>query len=318
MVEAKNKNVELVVAPCKKLPDIAVICGVFYKVDKHCLKQLKNGAPCEEEKAPAGVESAALAFALFEVVRDKFIGSPLEMSRSRVSRIECHSLNGKFLITYNTQGSVSMLRKTMGLILGALQPSKLYSRYAENMKLLGTKSDRACFNHEANQLCAAIKKHVKFVAVGKIKVDGAKLKDILSKVVGKQPKLDLAPAKLVSKPPKREEYKQEYPVVKTSGIAAIVSADYIRSKSVGMNVCVWDSGVVVYNHSWESKHKALKKADRIKDYVRQKYEKLGENFACVLAYLAITQKWADCCTVHQLVKSNPKPGAMVELLKKAL
>ncbi len=318
MPDAKIKNVELVVSTCRKLPDLAVVCGMFYKVDKHCLKQLRGGEPCEEKEAHDGAESAALAYALFELVRDKFIGSPLEMSRSRVSRVECHSLNGKFLITYNTQGSVSMLRKTVGLVLSTLQPSKLFSRYAENSKLLGVKVDRKHFNHEANLMCAAIKKSVKFVAAGKIKVDGPKLKEVLDKVVGKQPKLEVAPAKIVAKPPKREAYKQEYPVVKASGIAAVVVADYVRSKSTGMHVCVHDEGVVVYNHAWESKRKMLKKADRIKDYVRQKYEKLGDDFACILAYLAITQKWADCCTVSQIVKSKPKPAAMVELLKSAM
>lgn len=318
MPDVKNKNVEMAVMSCRKLPDIAVICGMFYKVDSHCLNQFKGGAPCEEKELHDGVEGAALAYALFEVVRDKFIGSPLEMSRSRVNRVECHALNGKFLITYNTQGSVSMLRKTAGLLLSTLQPSKLFSRYAENMKLIGAKVDRDHFNHEANRMCDAIKKSIKFVAVGKIKVDGPKLKDILDKVIGKQPKLEIMPAKSVSKPPKRDTHKQEYPVVKSSGIAAVVVADYVRSKSGGMSVCVDDDGVVVYNHSWETKRNALKKSDRIKDYVRQKYEKLDDEFAGVLAYLAITQKWADCCTITQIVKSKPKPSAMVELLKKAM
>lgn len=317
-MEVKNKNVELIVSACKKLPDIAVICGMFYKCDKHCLKQLSQGDPCEEKELHDGAESAALAFALYELVRDKFIGSPLEMTRSRVSRVECHSLNGKFLITYNTQGSVSMLRKTTGLVLGTLQPSKLFSRYSENMKLLGGKVDREHFNHEANLMCVAIKKSVKFVAAGKIKITAPKLKELLGKVVGKQPKLEVMAAKVVTKPPKREQHKTDYPIVKTTGIAAVVVSDYIRSKSVGMGVDVSDEGVIVYNHSWATKHKALKKPDRIKDYVRQKYEKLKDDFACVLAYLAITQKWADCCTVHKIVKSKPKPKDMVDLLKKAL
>lgn len=317
-MEAKQKNVELIVSPCKKLADIAVVCGMFYKCDQYCLQQLKTNQVCGREAVYDGAEGAALAFALYETIRDKFIGSPLEMARSRVSRVECNSLNGKFLITYNTQGSVSMLRKTAGLILGLLQPSKLFSRYAENMKLLGGKVDRTHFNHQSNLMCDAIKKSIKFVAVGKIKLDKPKLNELLGKIVGKQPKLELMSAKDTSKPTKRESYQIEYPVVKANGVDAVVVADYVRSKSGGMGVCVFDEGVVIFNQSWKTKQTSLKKSDRIKDYVRQKYEKLGDDFYCVLAYLAVTQNWADCCTIHKIVKSKPSAGSMVELLKKAL
>jgi hypothetical protein len=319
-MEAKLKNVELCVGPCKKLPDIAVIMGIQYKCDKHCLSKLQANSNCGE--LYDGAESAARGFALYEVIRDKFIGSPLELSRTRVSRVSCNALNGKFLISWNTQGTASMLRKTVGLALSTLNPPKLFAKYAENMKLLGGKSDRKVFNMWASDMIKAINKSVKFAVAGKIKTTVPKLKELLSKVVKKQPKMDASAVKDMSKPAKHSEYKTDFPTVKVSGIAAVATADYIRNQSGGMGVDVYTDKIIVSNQSWTTKQKSLRKADRVKNYVRQKYEKLDtpkyKAFACVLAYLSITQGFADCCTVSKLIKSKPSPSSMVELIKKAL
>ena len=319
-MEAKLKNVEICVAACKKMPDIAIIMGIHYKASKHCLSNLQSNTA--SDVLHNGAEQAALGFALYELVRDKFIGSPLELSRSRVSRVDCNALNGKFLISWNTQGTASMLRKTIGLALSTLNPPKLFSKYSENMKLLGGKVDRKVFNTCANDMIKAINKSVKFAVVGKIKIDKVKLKDLLGKAVKKQPKMSAPSAKEMTKAENHPEFKVEFPVVKVSGIAAVAVADYIRNQSGGMGVDVYTDKVIVSNKSWETKAKSLKKADRIKNYVRQKYEKLNtpknKMFPCVFAYLSITQGFADCCTVIKIIKSNPSPSSMVELIKKAL
>lgn len=317
-MEVKSKNIELHVLPCKKLPDIAVMMGIPYSCDKHCLTKLQNNIKCDE--LHEGAESAAMGFALFEFIRDKFVGSPLELSKSRVSRVSCNALNGKFLVSWNTQGTGSILRKTMGLALSTLNPVKLFSKYAENMKMLGCKVDRKVFNSCASDMVKAIKKSVKFVAVGKINTDRSKLSDIVSKAAGKMPKIDIPAAKDISKPVKRAPFKTEYPTIKVSGIAAVAVADYVRGQSGGMGVDVYTDMIVVSNDSWNSKKKALKSADRVKKYVQQKYEKLAKNkiFHCMLAYLAITQDFADCCTVAKIIKSKPSPASMIEDIKKAL
>jgi hypothetical protein len=312
-MESKLKNLVLNVGMCKKVPDIAVLMGIPYVCSKINLINLKTNNPSKE--LLTGVESSCIAYALYETVRDKFVGSPLELTKSRVSRVECDSINNKFLISWNTQGSVSMLRKTIGLALSTMDPAKLYSKYAENCKLMGVKSDRNVFNYLANEMIDATKKAITIDVVGKIKVDSAKLKDLLSKVVKKQPKQTTIPKG--SKPPKYIDYVCGYPHVNVSGIAAVVVADYIKSKSGGMGVEVYTGKVVVYNNSWETKKKALG-GQRVKDYVRQKYEKLKGDFAFVLAYLAITQRLAECCTVAQIIKTKPSPGSMVALIQKNL
>lgn len=315
-MEHKVKNINVCVGMSRKSPDLAVIMGIHFKCDWSCLTQLKNNITCDT--VYNGAEDSALAYALFEHIRDKFIGSPLELSKSRVSRVSCDSQNGKFVISWNTQGSLSTLRRTIAVALASLTPMKLYSKYAENMKLLGGKSDRACFNHSANSMANAIKSNISIVAVGKIKMDAAKLKDLVNRVSIKIPKQETPPAKEITKPEKRKDYSHTFPVVKASGIAAVLVADYIRSKSGGMAVELDSDRVVVYNKSWEVKHKALKQAARINDYVRTKYEKLGKDFPCILAYYAITQEFTDCDTVSKILKTKLTPSNAKDLLKKAM
>ena len=142
------------------------------------------------------------------------------------------------------------------------------------------------------------------------------MKDILSKVSTKLPSPTYE--KGASSVPKYEEYPMTYPHVKATGIAAVAVADYILSKSGGMAVCVSDGKVVVYNKSWETKRNALKKAARINDYVRQKYEKLDKEFYCIFGYLAITRCLTDCCTISKIIKTKPTPAAVSTLLKQSM
>lgn len=313
-MEAKLKNVEMIVGSSKKLPDIAIIAGISFKANKHCLGKLQ----CHEasEELHTGVESSCIAYALFELVKEKMIGSPLEISKTRVSAVRCNALNGKFMVSWNTQGSFSMLRKTVGVFLSCLVPHKLYSKYAENCKLIGCKADRSVFNKLANDMSAAITKGVKIAACGKIKITAPKLKDLLSKVVKKYPKQEQV--KDTSAPPKHTDFSTDMPFVKASGIDAIAVADYISAKSGGMAVCVYDDKVYVYNKSWPTKRNALKKANRINDYVRQKYTALKGEFPFVLAYMAITRNYTDCCSATKIIKSKPTSSAVGALLKKCM
>jgi hypothetical protein len=309
-MNVKSKNIEITVGQCKKMPDIAVLLGIYYDCSKINLIKLKTNNPGE---LYTGAEGSALGYALFEVIRDKFIGSPLELSRSRVSRVDCDSINGKLLITWNTQGSLSMMRKTIGLAVSTLDPIKLYSKYAENIKLLGGKQDRTVFNYYAAAMVDALKKGIKIAVSGKINIDEARLKDVITRVEGKMPTMSGIP-KEVSKSEKHTEYVCDFPSVKASGIAAVVTADYIKSKSGGMGVDVYTNEIIIYNKSWPSKHTILKDNSKIKDYTRQKYEKLGSDFACILAYMAITQGYAECCTISQIIKNKPKASDMADLI----
>jgi hypothetical protein len=311
-MEVSQKNVKMIVGASKKLPDIAVIIGVFFKSNQHCLDALRCNTTFSETYT--GAESACLAYALFELIREKLMGNPLEISKTRVSSVRCNALNGKTIISWNTQGSFSMLRKTVGVAFACLTPHKLYTRYAENCRFLGCSPDKKVFNKLANEMGAAITKGITVAACGKIKIVAPKLKELLSSVCAKLPKQESVSD--TSSPPKHEEYKSLWPVVKVSGIDAILLADYIAAKSGGMAVHVCDDGVTIYNKTWVTKAKSIGKANRINDYSNQKYVKLKDEFALVLAYLAITRNLTDCCTATKIIKSNITPAVATTMLKK--
>jgi hypothetical protein len=316
-MESKLKNLQLTVAQCKKMPDIAVLMGIHFDACPAALMKLDEKFSFDNLQKNncfyTGSEEAALAYAYYEAVRNKFVGSPLEVAKSRVSRIDYNAQNSKFMISWNTQGSMSMLRKTIGLALSVINPHKLYSKYAVNIKNLGGKADRDVFNFVANKMVEAIKKGVKIAAVGRIKVDGEKLKDLLTKVDKKQPKLITEKG---TKPDIHENFTHSFPSIKASGISAAVTADYVRSQ--GMGVSVLGSEIIVYNKSFESKKKIFKNATRVKNYVGQKYEKLKTDFPCIFAYLCITQSLCDCCTATSIIKTKPTASSMVSIIQKTL
>jgi hypothetical protein len=309
-MQVTHKNIELNLTQCKKVADIAVIMGFHFKVDNQCLNMLKCNHTSDTNYN--GMESASLGYALYELVKEKLVGSPLEISKSKVSRIDCKGLNGKFILTWNTSG-FSGLRKTLAVSLSCLAAPKLYSKYAENMKLLGCKSDRDVFNTVANQMTDAIKKSIKFGVIGKIKVDEKKIKDLLTKVEPKLPKQEIL--KGLKAVPKYIDPVQTYPQIKVTGVAAIAVADYITAKSGGMSVDVFDGYIVIYNKNADSKIKQLKNKNRIADYVK-KYEKLKDDFHGMFGYMAIVKNLADCCTIATIIKTKPKASSMTDLILK--
>ena len=252
-MEVELKNLQLVVGECRKMPDIAVIMGIHFDASPAALMKLDESFGFDNLQKSnclyTGSEEAAVAYAFYEAVRNKMVGSPLEVAKSRVSRIQYSAMNKKFMISWNTQGSISMLRKTIGLALSVLNPHKLYSKYAVNIKNLGGNVDRTVFNHVANKFADAIKKGIKIAVVGRIKADVSKLKDLLAKVDKKQQKLSME--KPATKPSSHDNFTHTFPSIKTSGLAAAITADYVRSQ--GMGVSVLGDEIIVYNKSFESK-----------------------------------------------------------------
>jgi hypothetical protein len=319
-MEVKNKNVSLCLGVAKKVADLAVSLTIpFPGIASCCLKKLSCN--CEGAKElMTGSEEAALAFALYENIRDKLMGSPLEISKSRAGGITCRSINNNIVITWNCQGTGASLNKTCKIVAACLNPIKLYSRYNENIKFLSGKGgDREVFNYCVKKLAMGIKKSVYFAAVGKITMNPKKLAEIIKAIEKKLPDLEFPSAKEIANPEKRpKDTGESYPSVKCSGIAAVAVADYIRSNSLGMAVEVTGNEVIVYNMSWESKHKQLKDSSKISDYVDKKYSKLGDAFPTLFAYYALTQEMADGQTISRIIKSKPKMSELSALIKKAL
>lgn len=312
----KLKNLELNIATCKKLPDIAVMLGFDFKCSNvaiHKLKDMFLFDTLECNKVYEDYEQSSLAYALYSTIKTKMTGSVLELSRSRVSRIDCGSREGKFMISWNTQGSISMLRKTLSLSFSVINPHKLFTKYSDNCKKLGVKPDRETFNYIANSFADVIKKKIKILVVGRIKVDSSKIKDMLQQVEKKLPKLSNEKG---TKPEIHEKITYTYPSLKISGIDSAVIEDYIRNN--GMSTVAVDNHIVVCNNTFNTKRKTLKDTDRIKKFIQQKYEKLGDDFSCIFAYLCISQIYCTCCTIASIINTKQNPSSYIKLIQDVL
>ncbi len=321
-MEVHDKGITLTVGISKKVADIAVsMTFTFPNIAECCLKGLMCNCADGGNGVMNGSAEAALAYALFEAIRDKLISSPLELSKSRVSNISCRTIGGSLVIGWNCQGTGSSLRKTCGLAIGCLYPHKLFSKYSENYKFLSGKGgNKDEFIYCVKKMNEGIKNGVQLTAVGKINTDNNKLKDIMSVISNKLPALENLGSGVQPEYPKEksENSAENFPFIKCSGITAAAVADYIRTNSGGMGVDVTNNGVVIYNHSWKSKQKQLSENRRIKDYVVKKYERLGDEFANLFAYFILTQGYANGDTAAKVIKGKQHANKLIELIKNAL
>ncbi len=323
MFQTKVGNTDLCVVVAKKAPDVVVALTIPLEgVAPCCLGKLLCNSGLASAPAPMmkGGDDAALAFALFETIRDKLIGTPLDAARSRVGNVSCKSFYGSFTVYWNVQGTGSALRKSMSLALSCLAPHKLASKYVENVRALsGRNGVREHFNYCAKKMITAIKKNVHVFAVGKINTNEEKVTDLFKIAVARLPDM-LAPSDKDSKAPviaADAPVVPAFPLVKCPEDSAVFLADYIRLNSGGMGVQVLGDNVMVYNAGWPSKAKQLAAPARIDAFV-QKYEKLGDDLGPLLSYHALISRTANSTTVHKLMRAKLGAADIAARLKACL
>ena len=307
MPSASIKQIQLDVVVLSKIYNLSVSMTIPFWASPESIALLWGNNPCENDEGRCatihkGAEEAALAFSLFCAVKDKLMGSALDVARCKVDHVTCSAHENNFVISWNTQGTGSALRKSIGIALKALQPNALFSKYGYNMKILGSKTDRNEFNFVANKMIDGILKSIHFVAVGKIKSD-SDFKNLLSSAANKYTSSSKTPANKCLAPVKHAEYKQDFPKINCEdGASAIIVADYIRHQGFGMRLS--GKTIVVYSGSWNSKRDALKKKDRIAAYVASKYSKLKENAGPFLAYAANSSAMGAGRAILSVAKKN--------------
>lgn len=315
-----NKNIHLTVGITKKVADLAVCMSIALpNISQHGLKILMCNSPDAILSSSLGYEQAALAFSIFESIRDKLSGSPLEIMKSKSSNIKCKALDGNLNIYWNCQATGSSLRKSLGLAVSCLAPIKMYSKWTENIKFLtGKGGSREVFNYVVSKMAAGLKK-VQCVAVGKLNTTKAKLEDIVKVIANKMPKVELPSAKEIEAPKKHDCIHKMHPCVKASGIAAVIVADYIRSASNGMNVELHDNIVEIYNDTnWDSKKKQINDSGRIHDFIDRKYMRLEDNLPAILCYFAIVNGYTTTHTASKILHTKFKLADLTSMIKKAL
>lgn len=294
----KHKNVAVDVIDVKKAPDVVVTMSVDYSFDAWSMKKLSANQP---GPLVAGADSSALAFALVECVKEKLIGNPVAQARSKVSSVRCGT-SGKFVVCWNTKGAISSVRATSMMAASCLAPAKQYTRYSDNIKLFGGKPDKAAFGKAANDFAAALKKSLHVTVTGRMgKYTADHLSQVAEKVHSKIPEHAKLPQ---AKPTAHPAAAVDFPFFAAKGLTAYLASEYVAGNSGGMGVSMYNGKVYVLNKSWEAKRKQISDKKRIDTFVNQRYKKLGDQMAGILAYM-VAAKCGGHADISAASKSSP-------------
>ncbi len=313
---SKDKHIQIHVYPTPILKDVAVSMSIpFSGISSHCLQKLL--CSCNEtEVLYTGSEEAALAFALYEKIKEKMMGTPQEVAKTKTNGLGCSAVGGKLVISWTCASAITQIRKTCALAVACLLPNSLYSKYAENIKFLSKKSgNKETFTYCAKKLADGIHSGVDIVIVGKTSIDAARLPAI-GETISSKFKLEKVTGS-GEKPAKHDAAMIDWPLLKCSDEEAVIVADYINYKSGGMAARVVNEGVRIFNHGWPTKHAALKKKGPIDNYVN-KFTKIIDNASYLFAYIAITDGYASNQTLLKILKSKYTKDRIAGIIKSAL
>jgi len=314
MIEAKKGKVNLYVQHTKLAGDAAVCICFNMNINGCCLNRLVNGWSCDGY--PSGSEEACVAYALYLNVNNLLCGDPVAMKASKVGSVKCGAHNSHFFISWKVKGTVSAVRKSLGIALKGLVPGKLYSAYSHCIRSIGGKVNRAAYNWAAQEILSAINSGVHCGVVGSVKVDKSKV-DKMVDVVAKK----LNPGKVATPKTKPSEHKScdhTGAEIKVSGWAAYVVKDYIMSKARGVVPLICNKSLIVpiKESSWNALSDKLKK--QAADHVKARYAKVGPELGKVMAYLAIANGAVSCADVKALLRGNITAAQVTSAIKGAL
>ncbi len=306
VLSASSGPIKLDVISFTKVHNLSISMTIPFKCSSECISLLSEHNPCDTTNPHNHAEASALAFALFSLVKEKLMGSPLEVARCKVDHVVCQGHGNDFVISWNTQGSISALQKTIGVVLKFLRPSSLYTKYTYNVRMLGVKPDRAEFSYLANLMIDSLKS-IHFVAIGKIKAD-INIKDIVSKVANKFGKCEKESGGKA--PTKHPEHEHANVLDCSSGANSIIVRDYIQHQGFGIRIN--GKYLYIYAGNWGSKQVALHNKDRVTAYVSSKYKKL-EKFACT--YLAYSANGSALGAGHDVLALVKKDDLVSTIMK---
>jgi hypothetical protein len=292
-----------------RVHNASVSMTIPFKCSPHYIRML-FGEVCHID-AKEELESSALAAALFHFIKIKFTGSPADAASHKVDSMTCAAHGENFVISWNTQGSGTAIKKTIGTALKNLKPGSLFTSYSSYIRMLGHKPQRPQFLMIANKMIAAINSSIEFVIIGKFSASLTQ-KVIYDGVVNKFQKSDkLEGAAAIEQ---REKFEINYPFLKCSnGAEAIIVSEYIRHNKIATVVC--GSEVAVYSTSIDTVKSKLGDSAKIKDYVKNKITKLGEIAPQLIAYHANSSAYGAASDILKLFKEDKFAAILDKNLK---
>jgi hypothetical protein len=322
MIESKSKNVSIFVTRTKIAGDVAVCVSINLKVNGCCLNKLKSGWCCNSH--PAGEEVACTAYSTYLNVNNLLCGDPVAMKSTKVGSTKCGAHNGNFFISWKVKGTLSAVRKSIGIALKGLVPGKLYSTYTQVMRGIGSTPKRETFNWAAQEVLSSIKAGVHCGVVGNInlgKTTPEQKKKVDSLIETASKKLSPGDVKLPKKKPEGTDsctHGNNVTTIKVNGWAAYVVKDYIMSKARGVAPLICDKEIIipVKESSWKSMSEKLNKS--ASDHVKARYAKVGNELGPVMSYLAIASGSVSCVDIKPLLRGPITAAQVTSAIKSVL
>ena len=327
MIEAKKDSVTLFVEATSKVGQVVVCIDFEAKCSFRTLRNLVGGCCCmccgaADGKSGSGAcfpeqsEQSIVCYSLFKVVERKLAGSPLEVSKSKVGDVSCGYNGERFFISWQVQGTISATRKSLGLALACLNPSKVYSIYQDYSRAMMHVPNREQFNYAADEIGKSIRRGVICGVVGKIKVDATKVKDMVEVVAKKLPDIVVDGAKV--KPGGHAACNNGVCNIRCTGWQAALLKEYVMSVQRGISLDITSNGICVNAKEarWDAVARKLK--SMAKDYVAMKYGNVKADLHQIIAYLVLSSSSAGASHMHSFLKSQPSVAAIGEAIVKCL
>lgn len=316
MISAKKGGLSVSVSVTKKVADVAV--GLCFKLpcDGCVANRLKGVASCGCDSFPEGSEETALGLSLFLAVKAKLCGSPKDLFKTKVGNVTCVMHSDHFGINWKTQGTVSAVRKSLGIALSVLNPANVFSTWSRCIKQMGGSADKESFLYVASKAAAAIKSELNVLVVGKINIDQKKL-DEMMKVLEKKHDVDsVAGGKKPSGHTKCNHDDQTE--LKVSGWGSAVLSDYIQFKVKGLvpQLCNKYLLLNIKPAQWATAAKKIKEG--IKDFVDAKYMGVGDELPAIFGYLALCNSTLCACDVSSAISSKMSAESVKAAISKGL
>jgi hypothetical protein len=297
--------------------DIKTKCGVCIVVswacptaDWHTLRELKHDKPCQDPQFAEGCDHVALCYAMHREIRDTLHGNALDAARLPIQSVACRIVDGEFQIVIKI-ASVACgkgeLVKILRKVSERLSPSKYSGYYADAIRKLGGKYNKAYFVTAAADMVESLNKGVRFTCSGKFggfaePEDAAKPKPqaVLDAIVASLSPIGPPPmeknekgalvaikgAKLVHKAHTFHE-SDLYTLVKKHGLAAAVCAMYLMEYMDSNSCANTGKEVIVFMPDASSKLDAVLAKARVAKWAEKLERQLGDKFKFAMMHVLL-------------------------------
>jgi hypothetical protein len=311
-MEKTKGHVSVFLVNNKSLPNTSVVLGFKYQCNWFVLQKLMRGQPCSCLELAYASENTCVAYSIYEVIREKLMGSLLEQSKSKISAMTCNYQNGEFIMMFSCPNNLPTVKKNLLNMVSKITPHKYYTKYSHNIKLLNGNPCKKEFLY-----CSDLMKTVALnvFVIGKFNITDDKFADIVEKTSDKY----IKPVAQTGDRPRsldKNQGRTDFPTNKADGYKAVFVRDFIRSE-YGLPVVIHSGEVIVYNKKWTVTSIKITE-EGVKKYSDQKYAKLNDNFIPMTLYVAATECILDVANMIKLYKDSPSPSAAAIYIKKAI